>query len=403
MRTSDCVVVGAGPAGLATSAAMRARGIEHLVLDRGRVGQTWRTQRWDSFQLNTPGSMNQMLGGQAPGAYARHAEVIERLDVLAAAVPARENCAVTGLTPAGDGYLLRTSAGEIRTRAVVVASGDQNVPSVPVLARGVPDGIAQLHTAGYRNAGQLPAGTVLVVGSGQSGCQITEDLLSAGRRVVLATSPVGRVPAGYRDRDTLAWLVEVGFFDQRPGDLPDPAAMRAAQPIVAAGGRSLSLPALARAGATLAGRVVRITGDEVVFDASAPANVAVGDSFAARVRAMVDEVIARRGIDAPAAQPDDTDEPAELDPPAALDLTAGDISAIIWCTGFTGDFSWLDPGLRGADGKPLRDGVAALAPGLWYVGLWWLTCRKSAIFHGFPHDAATIADGVLAHLRSATS
>jgi putative flavoprotein involved in K+ transport len=397
MRTSDCVVIGAGPAGLAASAALLARGVEHVVLERSRVGQTWRTQRWDSFQLNTPGSMNQMLGGQAAGEYALRDQVVDRLDALADSV--EEKCAVTRLTPAGDGYLLRTSAGEVRARSVVVATGDQNVPSVPSMARDVPDRIAQLHTADYRNPGTLPAGGVLVVGSGQSGCQITEDLLSAGRRVVLATSPVGRVPGRYRGRPMFDWLVEAGFFDQRPGDLPDPAMMFVAQPIIAAGGRSLSLPALARAGVTLAGRVVRITGDEVLFDGSLRANVATGDGFAARVRSMVDDLIARRGVDAPPAEPDDTGAPADLDPLTTLDLTGGDISTIIWSTGFTGDFSWLDPALRGADGKPLRDGAAAAAPGLWYVGLWWLTCRRSAIFHGFPHDAAAVAGAVHAHLR----
>jgi putative flavoprotein involved in K+ transport len=281
----------------------------------------------------------------------------------------------------------------------VVATGDQNVPTVPSTARNVPDRITQLHTADYRSASALPPGAVLVVGSGQSGCQIADDLQRAGRRVVLATSPVARVPARYRGRHTFDWLVDVGFFDQRPADLADPAMMWAAQPIIGPAGRGLSLPALARAGVTLAGRVVRITGDEVHFDASTPANVATGDGFAARVRSMVDDMIARDGVDAPPAQPEDTDAPAELDPPTTLDLTAGDISTIIWCTGFTGDFSWLDPALRGADGRPLRDGATAAAPGLWYVGLWWLTRRRSGILHGFPRDAATVADAVHAHLH----
>jgi putative flavoprotein involved in K+ transport len=340
--------------------------------------------------------MNRMLGRQEAEHYALRDEVVERLDALAAEAPLQENTEVTGLAP---GLVLQTSDGEIRARAAVVATGDQNVPTMPTVARNLSDGVAQLHTADYRGPGQLPEGAVLVVGSAQSGCQIAEDLRGAGRRVVLSTSAVGRVPARYRGRETLAWLAEVGFFDQRPGDLPDPAMMREAQPIIAAGGRSLSLQSLARAGVTLAGRVVQIDGDRVIFDTTTPRNVATGDSFAARIRGMVDDVIARGGVDAPPAERDETDAPAELDPPVEIDLKADGISSIVWCTGFTGDFSWLDPGLPDAEGQPARQDAASVAPGLWYVGLLWLTCRGSGILRGFPGDAATVAEAVRAHLR----
>jgi putative flavoprotein involved in K+ transport len=185
----DCAVVGAGPAGLATSAALAARGVEHVVLERGRVGESWRTQRWDSFRLNTPGWMNRLLGEQAPDSYATGVEVIQRLDKLAAGCPVREGVPVAQLAPAGDGYALRTDGDDILVRAVVVATGDQNLPKVPTLAGRFPDRVAHYHTADYRGPDQLPDGAVLVVGSAQSGCQITEDLLAGGRRVVLATSP----------------------------------------------------------------------------------------------------------------------------------------------------------------------------------------------------------------------
>ena len=394
----DCVVVGAGPAGLAASAALAERGVEHVVLDRGRAGESWRTQRWDSFRLNTPGWMNQLLGEQARDAFLTGAEVVQRFERLAADHPVRSGVQVERLSPAGDGYALLTGDGELCARTVVVATGDQNVPLVPALARTLPDRVAQYHTADYHRPGALPAGGVLVVGSAQSGCQIAEDLLAAGRRVVLATSPAGRVPWRHRGRDSFEWLVGAGFFDQRPQDLPDPAVMRAAQPIVASGGRSLSLQALARAGATLAGRPVAVAGERVTFDDSVAANVAAGDTFAARVRALVDEVIGRRGVDAPPAEPDHTDEPVDLRPPVALDLQADEVASVVWCTGFTGDFAWLDPALAGADGLPRRQEATAPAPGLWYLGLRWLTRRKSSILFGFRDDAATVADAVRAHL-----
>jgi putative flavoprotein involved in K+ transport len=239
---------------------------------------------------------------------------------------------------------------------------------------------------------------VLVVGSAQSGCQVAEDLLANGRRVVLATSPVGRVPTPYRGRDTIEWLAEAGFFDQRPQDLPDPAMLRAPNPLIAPGGRSLSLGALARAGVTLVGRLVGVDGERVGFDASAPANLATGEAFAERARATIDEVIRRRGLDAPPPEPDDADAPVELDLPTQLELRAQGIGSVIWCTGFAGDFSWLPDGLVDADGRP-RHHDAAVAPGVWALGLRWLRRRSSSILYGFPGDAATVADAVRNHLE----
>jgi putative flavoprotein involved in K+ transport len=395
----DCAVLGAGPAGLAASAALTARGVEHVVLERGRAGQSWRWQRWASFRLNTVGWMNQLLGAQPRDAYLTGREVVGRLDRLAAACPVREGVAVTRLAPAGDGYALGTEDGELRARAVVVATGDQNRPRCPALAGAFPGRLAQVHAAGYRDPGQLPDGAVLVVGSAQSGCQIAEDLLAGGRRVVLATSRVGRVPFHHRGRETVEWLVEAGFMDQRPRDLPDPSVMAAAQPILAPG-RGLSLPALARAGVTLVGRPVAVDGERVAFDGSLAANLAAGDAFAARLRALADESIRRRGLDAPPAEPDEHDVPVHLDPPASLDLRAEEVGGVVWCTGFGGDFSFLDPALGTAQGAPRRQDAAGPVPGLWYLGLRWLRRRCSGILFGFGGDAAVVADAVRAHLAA---
>ena len=393
----DCAVVGAGPAGLAASVALAGRGVDHVVLERDRVAATWRSQRWDAFRLNTAGWMNPMLGGQRHDAYAGGREVVGRLDRLAAGRPVREGVRVARLAPAGGHWSLTTDDGELWARAVVVATGDQNRPRVPALAGRLSSRVAQLHAADYRRPGQLPEGAVLVVGSAQSGCQIAEDLLAAGRRVVLATSPVGRVPFRHRGRETVEWLTEAGFMDQRPRDLPDPSVMRAAMPIIAPG-RGLSLPALARAGATLAGRPVAVDGERVAFDDSLPANVAAGDAFAARARAMVDETIRTRGLDAPPAVPDEHDAPVRLAPPAALDLRAEAVAGVVWCTGFAGDFTWLDPALVGGDGQPRHADGAGPVPGLWYLGLRWLRRRCSSILLGFPGDAAWVAAAVRTHL-----
>jgi putative flavoprotein involved in K+ transport len=393
----DCAVVGAGPAGLATSAALAARGVEHLVLERGQVGESWRTQRWESFRLNTPGWMNQLLGEQPADSYATGVDVVQRLEQLAAGCPVREGMPVARLAPAGDGYAVLTGGGAVLARTVVVATGDQNLPKVPALAGRFPDRVAHYHTADYRGPDQLPDGAVLVVGSAQSGCQIAEDLVGGGRRVVLATSPVGRVPFRHRGRESIEWLIEAGFMDQRPRDLPDPSVMRAAMPILAPG-RGLSLPALARAGVTLAGRPVAVDGEQVSFDDSVRVNVAAGDAFAARARAMIDEIIGRQGLDAPPAEPDDHDAPVELDPPMSVDLRAEEVGSVVWCTGFSGDFSWLDPALVDLDGQPRHVDGAGPAPGLWYLGLRWLIRRCSSLLFGFPDDAGIVAGAVRAHL-----
>ena len=392
---NDCVIVGAGPAGLAASAALTVRGIDHLVLERGRAGHTWRTQRWDSLRLNNPGWMNPMLGDQPPHTYLTAAEVVERLEQLAARAPIREHAAVTALSPRSTGWVLHTTHGPLRARTVIVATGGENVPHTPESARRLPARIRQLHSAEYRHPSRLPAGAVLVVGSAQSGYQIAEELLRPGRRVILATSRVGRAPARHRGRDTLELLVEAGFFDQTPDDLPDPSVMHAPQPLLAPGGRSASLQTLARAGATLTGRLLAVDGQVLRFDGSVTANIDAADAFAARIRALLDEA-AHPGDAAAAVEPDPADGPVTIDPPTTLD--ARDVGSVIWCTGYRGDFSWLDPSLRDDAGQPRRLGAAGPLPGVWYIGLRWLTRRSSGNFLGFPTDAATVADAVAAAL-----
>lgn len=396
----DCVVVGGGAAGLAASAALGQHGVQHVVLEAGQAGQTWATQRWNSFRLNTPGWTNRLLGDQPHAAYLTAGEVVDRLAVLAARAPIRTAVRVMNVAQAGTGFLLRTSDEEIRARTVVVATGDENIPRTPPVAATLPGSITQLHSAEYRNPGLLPDGAVLVVGSGQSGAQISEDLLVAGRRVLLATSPVGHVPVRHRGYDSFELLHAGGFFDQTPADLPDPALMRATQPILAPGGKPLSLRTLARAGATLTGRMVAVDDHRVMFDDSTEPNVAAGEAFASYVRAMLDAQIARTD---PTSRPsrtsedDESDVSVALNPPASVKLST--LAAVVWCTGFTSDFSWLDTALLDLSGRPRHHGCAGSSPGLWYVGLRWLTHRSSATLPGIPKDAATVAAAVAAHLH----
>ena len=267
---------------------------------------------------------------------------------------------------------------------MVVATGGENVPRTPALAGKLPADVEQVHAAAYRRPEQLPTGAVLVVGSAQPGYQLTEELLAAGRRVFFATSRVGRAPARHRGRETIEWLVESGFFDQRPHELPDPSVIHAPQPLLAPGGRSASLQNLARRGTVLTGRLVAVDGHRLRFDDSAPANIAAADAFAVRIRGLLDEFIRRTGRTAPEPEPDDADRPVDIDPPRNLDLRAAGVDSVIWCTGYSGDFSWLHPELLDGAGRPLCRSAAGALPGLWYIGLRWLTRRSSGQLPGLP-------------------
>ena len=220
----DCVVVGAGPAGLAASTALAGHGIDHVVLERARIGETWRTQRWESMRINNPGFMNAMLGDQDPDSYLTWREVVQRLDALGSRVPVRTGVEVHGMVRERDRWILGTNGGRLEARCVVVASGGENVPRRPALAAQLPGAIVQRHAAEYTKPDDLPDGGILVVGSAQSGTQIADELSATGRPVWLSTSAVGRASARYRGRHTVRWLCEMGFFDDRTEDLPDPSA-----------------------------------------------------------------------------------------------------------------------------------------------------------------------------------
>ncbi|NUU18702.1 NAD(P)-binding domain-containing protein [Cellulomonas humilata] len=395
--TADCVVVGAGPAGLAASAALTARGIEHEVLERGRVGESW-WARWDSFRLNTPGLLNPMLGPAADDEYTPRDDVVRRLEALASSCPVRTGVAVTALVPHPDGLTLETSAGPVRTRAVVVATGAENTPRVPAFAAGLP--VAQQTTTTYRSPAGLPAGTVLVVGSGQSGVQVVRDLQAAGRRVLLATSTLGRLPSPYRGRPMIAWLAVSGFFDQRPSDVPPEVRLRP-NPLVVPGEEGPDLRRMARDGLGLLGRVTGAVGGRLLVDGSARRNIAAGEEFAARACTLVDAVIDRLGLDAPPAVPEEDLTSFPVREGLELDLSDDDVSGIVWCTGMRGSHAWLPAELLDDRGVPRqRDGAADL-PGLWFLGLRWMRRRGSSNFEGMPADAAAVARAVEAHLSAA--
>ena len=397
------VVVGGGTAGLATSAHLAAAGQAHVVLERGRVGESWRG-RWDGFHLNTPNWMNRLPGERdeawPPGAFSTRDAFVAKLDryVGALGLPVCEGVEVEAVRRESDGYAVETSSGSLRATNVVVAGGAQNVPRIPALAERVPAAFEQLHSSDYRRPEDVLPGGVLVIGSAQSGAQIAEELLDAGRRVYLATSRLGRMPRRYRGRDVAEWWREMGWFDVPPSEV-EPAVRRTSQALVSGtkGGHTISLQGLARKGALLLGRLSGFGERRAHFAGDLSVNLTAGDRGAQRIRRRIDAHIARAGAYAPVDEPDPSERPLrEIWDITSLDLRAEGISTVIWATGFRGDFSWLHMPLRDARGMPFHNGVTLPAPGLYAVGLPWLTRRSSGIVRGMVIDAAEVTSRIAA-------
>jgi len=409
----DTVIIGAGQAGLAASWHLARRGIDHIVLERGRVGQTWRSQRWDSFALNTPTWMNRLPGepDDVPerDAFLGRDAWIEHLQDYAdrQGLPVRTETAVTAVATGREpGTLLVSTAGRgvgagepIEARRVIVASGAQAVPKVPALSTALPSWVRQLHTADYRAASALPTGAVLVVGSAQSGVQVAEDLLDAGRTTYLCTSAAPRLRRRQRGRDSLEWLDQVGFYDMTPDQLPDPRMMYAPQPQISGVGplgHTVSLQSLAERGARLLGRPIGVEGDRIRLDDSLGANIELGDRIAAELNGVIERGILERGLALPPLEPDPADEahpdPTSIHGPSAVDLEASGVSTVIWATGFDGDFGFLPASVIDDRGLPIHDRGSAGIPGLHFMGLRWMTARKSALIRGADADAAALAE-----------
>jgi putative flavoprotein involved in K+ transport len=334
-------------------------------------------------------------------AFTHRDEVVTWLERFSADLPVRSGVAVEAVGQAsGSRYTVVTSSGIVASENVVVASGGQNVPRIPPLAGRFDDGIEQMHVADYRRPDQPAAGAVLVVGGGQSGGQVAEELAGAGREVYLSTSRVGRIPRRYRGRDTLGWMEEMGRWDERPEDLEDSGDGSSAQPLVSGtrGGHTVSLQQLARDGVTILGRLVDVRGHRLVFADDATRNARHGDEVSARWRRRIDHHIRRTAIDAPPPERDPADAPGPLGRNGPIEIH--DVGSVIWCTGFGGDFSYLHLPVLDADGRLVHRGGATASPGLFAIGLPWLRKRKSGIIWGATEDAEAVANAILSSPRN---
>jgi putative flavoprotein involved in K+ transport len=399
------VIVGGGQAGLGVSYYLAQKGIEHTVLEQGDIGESWQTQRWDSFTLNTPNSLSALPGDENslenPGAFMSRDEFVDYLQNYArrSGLPVRTGTAVSRISKNGNGtFQVETSSDAMTADNVVIACGNQNQARVPKACDEIPDSILQLHSGNYKRPDALPEGAVLVIGSGQSGVQIVEDLLEAGHKVYLATSKVGRVVRALRGRDLMDWAVEVGFYDQTMSDLEDSRMASMAQPQISGtrGGHTVSLQGLEKMGAILLGRLQGCTDGKLQFADNLAENIIFADQVSAKFRGMVEGYIAKQGIDAPPAEEIEADlpDPAPQDrkPPTELDPVEANITSLIWCTGFNGDFSWIDDIELDEKGVPVHEQGVSPQEGLYFCGFSWLRKRKSGLIYGISEDAAYIAD-----------
>ena len=409
----DTVIVGAGQAGLAASAFLQQAGLRHVVLERGRIGETWLSQRWESFQLNTPNSMNALPGlpydGSQPDGFWRSDELVgyfqRYVDQLQLPVRTGVNVLSVEQDQNAEGFSVKTrNDGHMQTlhsRTIVVASGIQNAPLFPSQSSQIPREITQLHTSSYRNATLLPEGAVVVVGSAQSGVQIVEDLLIGGRTVYLCTGKAGRVPRRYRGRDVTSWMVDLRQMDASYSSLADKSATRASSVQVSGVGRyghTLSLQSLARRGVVILGRLLDVQAGELILGDEAAAHVRFAVQVSQRMKDDIDALLAQAGKPLPPLE----DDPADaLDPRAEcasplrrLNLRTARISTLIWATGFTGDFNWLHLPVFDAQGAPVHQGGISPVRGLYFLGFPWLTSRKSGIIYGVGEDARSVAAAI---------
>lgn len=412
--TQSTVVIGGGQAGLAASYYLKQFGKPHIVVEANQIGHSWLSQRWDSFKMNGPNHLSNLPGlpfrPERPAAFSSSREFLNYLENYRKKfqLPVREGCKVLGLSRHGDGFVVETAEGSIRSGSVIVANGSQNVPVFPEIADNQPSNIAKLHVADYRSPEKLASGAVLIVGGGQSGAQIAEELAESGREVFLATSRVGRQRRRYRGRDVMQWGRLAGWAQTLRSTVPEEAGVHSTPGLMTGtkGGHTISLQSLQRSGVTLVGRLKGFHNNSAQFADDVDSNMRFADSSSQKLLHKVDEFIKARGIEAPPANPDPADEPVSdekvFNSLASVNLTNSNITSVIWATGFNGDYSWVRilGALDNLD-TPIHNSGISPVSGLYWLGLRWLRTRSSATLSGVGADAQYIAEAVNGYLSRA--
>ena len=411
------VVIGAGQGGLAMSRCLSDRSIDHVVLERSQVANSWRSERWDSLRLLTPNWQCRLPGfaydGDDPDGFMTMPEVVELITGYAKdiAAPVQTDTTVTSVRRAEGGYRVTTDQGEWECPTVVLATGAFNTPRVPDFAAAVPTSVATLTPMDYRNPGDLADGGVLVVGASATGVQIAHEIQSSGRPVTLAVGEHVRGPRDYRGRDIHWWMEEAGVLGERYDEVDDIVRARRV-PSMQLGGSteraSFDLNALTATGVTLVGRLAGIRDGRAQLSGSLRNKCDLADLKLGRLLDTIDEWASANGIDGETDQPHRYPPTVVPEPPTlGLDLTSGEIQTIIWATGFRPDYSWLDVDVLDAKGMVRHDGGVVESPGMYLIGTPFLRRRKSSFIDGACEDAqdlvvelAAFLDGRSAHRDS---
>jgi putative flavoprotein involved in K+ transport len=395
------VVIGAGHTGLAVSHMLAERSIDHAVLERGDVANSWRRERWDSLRLLTPNAQSRLPGyryeGADPDGFMTMREVVAFIDGFATAIdaPVRTNTEVTSVRASGDLYRVVTTQGEIVCRSLVIASGACNIPVVPALREGVPESVACFTPFDYHNPTSLPDGGVLVVGASATGVQLADEIRRSGRRVLLAVGEHVRLPRTYRGRDVLWWMEASGIWNQRYDEIDDvDRARRLPSPqLVGSPERlTLDLNALSDAGVEIVGRLAAVREGRALFSGGLPNQFALADLKMNRLLESFDEWAL--GVPDLEVAPAERFEPtrAPRAPRLGLDLASGEIRSIVWATGFKPDYRWLDLPVLDRKGRLQHDGGVVPAPRVYAIGLPVLRRRKSTFIHGAEDDARDVVE-----------
>lgn len=391
------------------SRCLAERGVDHVVLERGLVANSWRTERWDSLRLLTPNWQSRLPGygyeGDDPHGYRDMREVIAFIDGYARTIsaPVEAHTAVTSVSASGEDYLVATDKGTWRCRTVVAATGACNVASIPDAAKGLAPAVATFTPQTYRRPDQLPAGGVLVVGASASGTQLADEIHRSGRPVTIAVGEHIRAPRTYRGRDIQWWMDAAGVLDQRYDEVDDIARARRVPSLQLTGSAervTLDLNALCAIGVRMVGRLMGIRDGKAQFSGSLRNQCALSDLKMNRLLKAIDEWATANGLD------HEVEPPSRLPPthvpeapPLSMDLAAAGIRAVVWATGYRPDFSWLHVPVLDHKGRIRHDGGVVSAPGIYLLGMQFLRRRKSALIDGVGDDARDLADHLVQYLN----
>ncbi len=405
----EVVIVGGGQSGLSLSYYLQKQGRSHVVIEKNSLVHSWKSARWDNFCLVTPNWQCDLPGwpyqGNDPDGFMKREEIITYLDGFVEHVnaPTATGVKVTQVSPLiDDGFSVTTSNGEITADQVVVASGAYHQPVIPRMAEKLPNDLVQLHSEQYRKAEDLPSGTVLVVGNGQSGAQIAEDLHLAGRKVVLATGDAPRCARFYRGKDVVTWLADMGYYDMPVEDHPLREGVRDNTNHYVTGrdgGRDIDLRKFALEGMELYGLMTDVEGDMLKFTPNLAESLNQADAVYNRINATIDRYIEKNSISAP---PGTAYEPVwqPAQERTSLDLKEAGITSVIWCIGFTPDFKWVNASVFNGIGEPVHYRGVTAQPGLYFLGLPWLHTWGSGRFSGVSRDAHYLSEKIANYAAS---